>query len=355
MKDWCNVLPTETEMAEMVRNSDPAAMRWFGALLERTAYYPAKRTREQDVIDQAIRSTWPKFEIRGRQAADVTKACLWDAVVKTQGKHWSPMFQETGSCVGQGGGTATAYTAAVEAWLKGEPEDVAFPFFLLLPYGRSRHYIGERGPGEGSFGSAFARAIKEDGIPGSDFAGLPPYTTAHGGLTWGRTQELAWSYIPDAADKFDPFQDEAKAHTIRTVAQCKRADEVAAAIRNGYACTCASMWGGRMKCQAVSDPPVLLNEKVDQWAHQMSVLGWWEHPKLGEIFWIQNSWGNPHGDDPAGGPPGGFWIRKADMDWICRDEVFAFSSFDGFPARMISWGDILPRPKTKAHKVKKEC
>jgi hypothetical protein len=26
------------------------------------------------------------------------------------------------------------------------------------------------------------------------------------------------------------------------------------------------------------------------------------------------------------------WIKAADVDWICRDEVFAFSQFDGFPA-----------------------
>lgn len=352
MNDWCNLLPSESELAEMVRNQDPAAMRWFGALLETSPYLPARRTREESMIDQAIRSAWPRFEITGREAGDVTKACLWEPVVKVNGRHWQPMFQETGSCVCQGGHAATAYTAACEVWAAGEPEEVKFPLFCLLAYGRSRHYMGARGPGEGSFGSVMARAVKEDGVLAADFSGLPPFKEANGGLTWGRATELKWSYIPDRADEFDPFQEAAKIHPVRTVAQCKRADDVAAAIRNGYGCTCASMWGGRMQCQATSDPPVLLNQRVTEWAHQQAIIGWWEHPKLGEIFYIQNSWGNPHGDDPAGGPPGGYWVKKADVDWMCRDEVYVFSAFDGFPAQMINWGDILPRPKAKRKKRK---
>jgi hypothetical protein len=54
-----------------------------------------------------------------------------------------------------------------------------------------------------------------------------------------------------------------------------------------------------------------------------------------------NSGGNPHGADPDGGPPGGFWIKKADMEFMCRDEVFIFSNFDGFPAQSLPWADIM--------------
>jgi hypothetical protein len=290
--------------------------------------------------DHAERTSWPKFEIIGKSNDDVKRACLWDCVVKTNGKHWTPMFQESGSCVCQGGQNAIAYTMAVEAFIKGEAEQVKYPLFAYIAYGRSRHYIGERGPGEGSFGSAMARAVKEDGILPADFTGLPQWKEANGGLTIGRQQELAWSYIPDKADKFDPFQDAAKIHPIKTVAQCKSSDDVASALKNGYGCTCASMWGGNMKCKVVEG--VLLNERVTEWAHQMSVLGVMEHDKLGQLFFIQNSWGaNVHGEDPAGGPPGGFWIKKAEMDWICRDEVFAMSDFVGFPAKQIDWSGIF--------------
>lgn len=328
---------TESQLAELVRNNDPKAVRYFGARLEKTSYLPLRRSDAENVVDYHIRKSWPKFGIIGKSNDDTDKACLWDVVVRQNGKHWAPMFQETGSCVQQGGWAATAYTMAVECWVKNEPEEWRFPW-CYLAYGRSRHYIGDRGPGEGSLGSAMARAVKDDGILPADTEGLPKYYEASGGLTIGRANELAWSYIPDARDKFDPFQDVAKLHPVRDVAQARRADDVSAALRNGYACSTASMWGGRMKC-GVTDG-VLLNERVDQWSHQMAIVGWMVHPRLGELFYILNSWGNPHGEDPAGGPPGGFWVRKADVEFMCKDEVFIYSNVQGFPARAINWNAL---------------
>jgi hypothetical protein len=64
------------------------------------------------------------------------------------------------------------------------------------------------------------------------------------------------------------------------------------------------------------------------------------HPDHGDIFYILNSWGKSLHGTPAGSfnePPGGFWIKKKEMEFICRDEVFAFSQFQGFPAQTISW------------------
>ena len=337
-------IPTETELDEMVRHNDPAAVRWFGAILETSTYEPLKRTREQSDEDAAIKASWPKFAIvETSDAADVTKACLWDIVKAKRNDQFTPFFQETGSCVGQGGGCAVNYLMAVEAWQKNEPEQVKFPTFLLYPYGRSRVYAGSRSPGRGSFGSAFAKAIKNDGIFSADLEGLPKSTVRNGGITWGQAQELQWSYSPDSSDAKRKWGPEAIKHPVQTVSQLRSADEVAAALRNGYPCTCASMWGGNMRC-TVTDG-VLLNNRTTQWAHQMCVTGWMKHDRLGELFWIQNSWGNPHGVCPTGAPPGGFWIKKADMDWICRDEVFAFSQFQGFPAQpdvIQSWREAIP-------------
>jgi hypothetical protein len=76
-----------------------------------------------------------------------------------------------------------------------------------------------------------------------------------------------------------------------------------------------------------------VGRRQGQWSHQMSIDAWLKHPKLGDLFWLMNQWGqDAHGKDPFGGPPGGVWITAADVDFICRDEVFAFSQFDGFPA-----------------------
>ena len=67
------------------------------------------------------------------------------------------------------------------------------------------------------------------------------------------------------------------------------------------------------------------------------VIGWWEHPEFGEVYYIMNSWGTlTHGKCPSGAPMGGFWVRKKDMDYIARQqEAFAFSQYDGFPAQKL--------------------
>lgn len=335
-------MPTETELDEMVRNQNPAATRWFGAMLERTTYKPLQRTYEQNLAHENIVKEWPKFDLGSDAISDAEKVCLWDAAYKTLNKHWDPMFQETGSCVCQGAHCATADTMAVDAWEKGEPEEVKWPLFLLLSYGRSRFYANLRGPGSGSFGSAMAKAVTVDGVLPADFAGLPPWTMRNGGVTWGKSQEIAWSWITDAADKFDPFQLEARKFPIKSTAKLANANAVDAALSNGYGVTCASMWGGNMACRVVEG--VLLNQRTTQWAHQMAIRARWKHPKLGRIFWIQNSWGNPHGVCPSGAPLGGFWVKEAEIDWICRDEVFAFSGFQGFQKRdrvLQRWRDLI--------------
>ena len=100
------------------------------------------------------------------------------------------------------------------------------------------------------------------------------------------------------------------------------------------------MYGFNPRVEGEGADAVLVGRRGPRWSHQMSILAWWEHPKLGELFWIQNQWGlNAHGKDPSGGPPGGVWVPKVDVDWLIRDgdECFAFSQFDGFPAQTFSW------------------
>lgn len=240
------------------------------------------------------------------------------------------------NCVGAGGGNVLATLSFGDALLRGDPERCIVPFWLL-PYGRSRYYMGDRGEGEGSTGSTFARAAREDGTLDAKAAGLPPFTNTDG-LVWGSRVELKWS----DGDNPDTMRllPESRQHLVKTTAQCKSADDVRQAIINGYPCTCASSWGGGMKCPTDGNPAVLLNRRSGSWSHQMSIQNWWEHPSLGEIFWIQNQWGlGAHGSDPAGGPGGGFWVKKGEIDWICRDEgeVYAFSQFEGFPSNVIPW------------------
>ena len=199
----------------------------------------------------------------------------------------------------------------------------------MLPYGKSRERDGLRGRGSGSFGDAFAKAAMEDGFLSAKQKGLPPFSTSGGeGITWGKEQELVWS---DGARIPRKWLDIARKFIIKSAAKVRNATEAREAIRNGYPLTIASDWGGMMT------PPVKegvrLNRRVTKWMHQMCVIGWWNHPVLGEIFYVLNSWGvNAHGEPAGDEPPGGFWVQASEIDYIARQgDTFAFSRFDGFP------------------------
>jgi hypothetical protein len=67
----------------------------------------------------------------------------------------------------------------------------------------------------------------------------------------------------------------------------------------------------------------------------MCVIGIWNHPTLGRIFCILNSWGPDfHGKPVDDSPPGSFWVLESELDFIIRqDDSFAFSQFLGFPSQ----------------------
>lgn len=299
---------------------------------------PDERSPEMQAWHLEECASMPVFRILGKANDDTKKAVLWDCskeavklnpALPTNGEHFMVFRQVTGSCVGNGLGQATWYLSAVEVVRLHDAEQVLLPFYLL-PYGRSRYYAGMRGRGDGSLGSAGAKAVRTDGILSALTEGLPKFTS-EGGISWGERAEYDWS---DGAAIDNKWLDMSRKHLVKTTAQMNSADDCRMALQNYYPLTIASMWGGRMECPTEGTPPVLLNERVTSWAHQMCVIGWWEHPTLGEIFYVLNSWGkNAHGTDPSGAPQGGFWIRKRDMERIVSEnETFAFSQFDGFPA-----------------------
>lgn len=291
---------------------------------------PADRDAAGDAAHAAVMATTPRLLIAGRSVnEDATKACLWDCWQPALKKPYVGIHQITGSCVGAGGGNALFSLAAADKVKRKDRERATVPFWLL-PYGISRMVSGMNNRGDGSTGSGFAKAVREYGHIPADADGLPPFTDTDG-YVWGSAAEYQWSVGRSIPAK---YLDMAKPHLVKSTAQCRSTDDVRDALKNFYAVTCASNWGGQMRCQTAGDPPVLLNRRSGTWNHQMSVQGWWDHPSLGELFFILNQWGlDAHGRCPSGAPAGGFWVKKGDMaDIVSQGETFAFSQFDGFPA-----------------------
>jgi hypothetical protein len=293
---------------------------------------PARRTEEQNAEVARIGATLPRFAISGRTNEDEKKVCLFELwkhpdVVAALGYAYDGTHQLTGSCVGAGGGNVAFSLASVEVLRLGDPEKIILPFYPYT-YGRSRFRSGMGGgQGEGSTGAGWAEAATKDGILDNLTHTELPKPNNSDGLVWGRSVEMDWS--AGGRSPCTDWLDKGVKHLIKTAAQLRSADEVEQAIRNLYPVTCASMYGHRPQ---VKDG-VLMGIKGPRWSHQMSIHAVWLHPTLGRIFYLMNQWGKgAHGIDPAGGPAGGVWITDDDVDWICNDEVFAFSQFDGYPA-----------------------
>lgn len=293
---------------------------------------PDDRTNDQNLVDAAIKAMMPKFRLAGKSAEPKDgKSLLWEGVRPLNGgADLLCFYQLEGSCVGEGMTKAVWYVEFMEV-LRGEPEKPILPYMPFI-YGQSRVCAGIRSRSHGSTGTGAADAVKKYGVLRSDYQGLKGWKVEDQTLTWGSELENMW--MNGAPSEVQP---EASKHLIKTTAQVRTTDELRDGLINKYPATCASDFGGAMQ------PPVregvLLNSHQDTWNHQMMVCGWWDHPVLGEIYYIQNSWNQrAHGKCPSGAPLGGFWILKKDMQYIIdQGETFLISQFDGFPADMIPW------------------
>lgn len=298
---------------------------------------PEDMDEKQKEADRLAKANFIEFKLAGENDESREQAFLWDFSKKAnKGQHFETFYQQTGSCVGNGLGQAMWYLQAVESIRLGDAELVKTPFWLL-PYGRSRAIAGMHGRGEGSFGSAIAEAMRVDGIVEADIQELPQPVSSDG-LTWGSHAEMEWSDGDAIKEKWLSLS---RKHLVKSAAQMKNSTEARQALLNYYPLTIASMFGtSPLVPKVVGTPPVRLAKRTDSWGHQMCVIGVVKHPELGWIYYVLNSWGTKVHGEPCGSygePPGGFWITDSDMDWICRDECFAYSQFDGFPTQNVSW------------------
>jgi len=271
---------------------------------------------------------------------------LWQIAERANGgNRLHYIHQYTGSCVGAGAGNALTTAALVEIDLGDAEEWPSDGAFWLYPYGQSRRIAGLNGPGEGSFGSAYAKAIMECGIfTRSEEESVPRlYVDSEGWLVAGVTTQKAaatereWS--DGAAWNREPYTSAGKKHLIGSMASIKTVEAAKAAIQNGYPLTIASSFGTRT---IRPKNGVNIAEWDDTWYHQMFIDEAWDHPQEGLLFRIGNNWGSKaHPAPTQGEPAGGFYITDNTLSRILADrgtECYAMSRFAGFQLRTLVWG-----------------
>lgn len=300
---------------------------------------PHDRTAAANKADAAFQAEMPRFTIRGRFAAAERRYALWKACRAVLGRDLDYVWQQTGSCVGAGGDNAARTGMCVEIALKGEPEEYR-PTWWLYAYGRSRHLGGIRGRGEGSFGSAWAKAATTDGILEMDPAGLPDlpdYKTQAGWIVQPGNTEMEWS---DGARIATHWLTHGRTHLFKTAARIRNKDEAFEAIANGYPLTQASSFGFRNPAVKGTRFPIRVATWNGTWHHQTWMDEVWDHPELnGVYFRWGNNWGpDAHGAPTCDEPAGGVYVHESLVDRLCKEgEVFALSAFDGFPARSLDF------------------
>lgn len=282
---------------------------------------PDAARREWD----AFGDRFPIFAIRGAVVSSAGKrACLWEAMQKVLGTYLPNVQQQIGNCVSWGCRNAVDHTAACEI-VAGDRESLR-PSFPPYFYGISRVQIGggRLGASDGSLGVWAADGVRQYGVLPQDESGVPDYSGAVA-TKWGRSGPPS------------DLISVARPHVIRTTARIRGYAQLRDALVNGYACTIASLRGYAMRLQDENGKSWFTGR--DTWPHQMALIGVDDDPQRPAVFRL-NSWGPDAHGPQLDGPAGGGWCHAEDIDRELRDdgvECFAFSGFDGFPARQIDW------------------
>ncbi len=276
--------------------------------------------------------------------------------------------QQIGSCVAWGAHHAVWCAEAV-SWELGEiPEPPLRPVTSVI-YGGSRVEARQDNPegfdgssprggfGDGSFGAAAARWLKEFGVVyAQDYPGIFDYTSD--GFTGSREREEG-AY--GAGGKGDNYRVDklAKQHPCKHVVKVETWDELCAAIESGYPVTVASGQGFSSRRSEGTGPEAGIAEASGVWMHQMVCLAI-RHRKNGspdDLALILNSWGpnaSSGGKYPPDQPDGSFWARRSVVERMIRSDSWAIGGVDGFKYRDISHNKWLGLPSDFSKLVKPE-
>lgn len=274
---------------------------------------------------------------------------LWPAILRCD-PGYRRVAQGIGSCCGHGYGGCVDALASTEIVVHGEAEDWVGRALEASIYALSRCEVmgtTRAGYGDGSFGSACAKAVSKYGVLhyGVDYKGekFTEYSAE-------REKEWGNSGVPD---HLEPF---AKKRLVKTVTLIESFDDLCKALSSGFPTAVCSTQGFTMSRSDGPNPEDRGWAKPrGEWPHCMALIGFRGGKRPGALVW--NSWGsNAHTGGHYSGIPdrpddmpkefrgSTFWADADVVDRMLRQQdSFALSSYDGFPARKIpSWtGGVL--------------
>lgn len=269
---------------------------------------------------------------------------FWQAEEKVLGKVLDSWNQgNIGSCVSHGWGRGVQDLILIQIAAGKNEEWPGAEVNREAIYGGMRVQVGGgKIRGDGGVGAWAAKWVQEQ-YGGTIFNQQYPSQDLSGGYSVQRCREWGQKGCPKE------LVPEAKKHPVGGVALVRTAEEVWAAVGNGYPVPI---------CSGVGFQSPLRDGFCQQrgsWAHCMEVRGRFKHPSKGKCFVIQNSWGDYLKSDGTNNqvdvegrgkvalPKGCFAVTAADLGRIVREgESYAVSAFKGFPRQKIDWFAARP-------------
>ena len=243
---------------------------------------------------------------------------LYKSLDKFDPTCWTDERQTTGDCVSQAVRKAVDGTRAVGIDILGEAEN-------FLARGATEPIYGCRGhKGQGMSCSVAAKWVSSKGgyLLRIDYPELGLDLSKYNakiGTNWGRRG------VPGI------IQEKAQEHQIKTTSLITSIEEARDAITNGYALAVCSSQGFSNK----RDDQGFARPK-GSWSHGMAWMGV-DDSSSRPGFLVCNSWGKWNsGPKRHDQPDGSFWIDyEVAASMISKRGSWAFSSFDGFPAKEV--------------------
>jgi hypothetical protein len=274
---------------------------------------------------------------------------LYKAHQARYGKPFVVGRQAIGDCTSWGWSHGIQVSQAVD-WTSGRLEQPPFQPVEESIYGGSR--VEARGKpgdgaspvggwGDGSYGAACARFVRDWGVVYRDPAGPLAVYSGERAKNWG-------AFGNGGQGDGGTLDAIAKKHPAAHVALVRTWEEAAAAIESGFAIPVASDQG----FSSVTDDQGY-SAASGQWMHEMCFISvrYKANGSPDDGLLCLNSWGPAwltyRGKFPEDQPAGSFWVRRATVErMLSQGDSFAVGSVSGFGFRELDNGAFFqPAPE----------